>query len=333
MAFWFLNAGSQGDSIRGPLHGIPIFVKPRANAHVVDLLLKAGAIILGKTNLSNPGGSSSSSAVAVSTGYAPYALGTETDGSLICPAGRAVLYTTKPTVGLVSQKGVVPISGHFDLVGPMTKTMHDIAVLLNDTSVAVLDPKKWRFITNMIAPLPGAEEQMNREIWGAYMKIKAKALTHIDLPGRDALNLIKGNIKGIVILTDYKTDLNPYLEDLEESDVRSLENIIRFNIENALQEFPGHAPNQDRCMRALTQDLSPEDHAPCLDHLRHGSRMGLDVITGPLVAGFSMTTFSISGYPIAGMPLSCLDCNGRPFGATTMATREREDVLVKVMSA
>jgi amidase len=128
----------------------------------------------------NPSGSSSGSAVGVSAGYAPVAIGTETNGSLLCPAGRAALYTIKPTIGLIPQHGIVPISANFDSAGPMTKTSYDLAVLLDvlasripsqsytknltgswsGISVATLDYSKWRYPDSMIKPADGAEAQI-----------------------------------------------------------------------------------------------------------------------------------------------------------------------------
>ena len=180
-----------------PLHGIPILVKDniatadrqhttagslalasaRANrdATVVRLLREAGAIILGKANLTEfanilaidmpagysslggqvrnpyapqlderdipivpPGGSSSGSAVAVAAGLAAAAIGTETSGSLLSPACQCGLVTVKPTVGLVSRAGIVPIAHSQDTAGPLTRTVRDAAILLN--VLAVSDP-------------------------------------------------------------------------------------------------------------------------------------------------------------------------------------------------
>jgi amidase len=130
--------------------------------------------------LKNPSGSSSGSAVGVSAGYAPLSIGTETDGSLLCPAGRAALYTIKPTIGLVPPQGIVPMSFNFDSAGPMTKSPYDLAVALDvlasrdpsqsyttnltgswsDISVAVLDYSKWRYPDSIIKPADGAEAQI-----------------------------------------------------------------------------------------------------------------------------------------------------------------------------
>ena len=237
---------SQG-KLRGPVHGIPILIKdnidthpdlgmqttagsfalaqsmPSKNARVVDKLIDAGAIILGKCNLSelsnwkghntmrawsavggqtqsaytrgdvdpkegtaghnSPAGSSSGSAVAVSAGFAPFSIGTETDGSLVVPAGRAALYTIKPTIGLVSQESIVPVSHTFDSAGPMAKTPYDMAILLDaivepdakqnpasytraltgswsNICVATLDPEWGKFPDGVVRPVPEATEQM-----------------------------------------------------------------------------------------------------------------------------------------------------------------------------
>ena len=79
----------------------------------------------------NPAGSSSGSAVGVTAGYAPISIGTETEGSLIVPASRAALYTIKPTIPIVSQEGIIPITGFCDSAGPMTKSVEDLANLMD----------------------------------------------------------------------------------------------------------------------------------------------------------------------------------------------------------
>jgi len=146
----------------------------------------------------------------VSAGYAPISIETETDGSLVCPAGRAASYTMEPTIGLVPQAGVVPVSANFDSAGPMTKIVVDLAVLLDaitargvtdtynvsltgswsDISVATVDPEVWKFSSFLVKPVEEAtlktvsylsishgrilllNKLKNREIEGAYEKIK-----------------------------------------------------------------------------------------------------------------------------------------------------------------
>jgi amidase len=167
---------------RGPLHGIPIVVKdniatadrmettagslalvgarPTKDAHVVTRLRAAGAVILGKTNLSEwanarssrstsgwsarggqtknayvldrtPCGSSSGSGTAIAASLATAGIGTETDGSIVCPSGMSALVGLKPTVGLVSRAGIIPIAESQDTAGPMTRTVRDAALLLD----------------------------------------------------------------------------------------------------------------------------------------------------------------------------------------------------------
>jgi len=183
------DAERAAGQVRGPLHGIPVLLKdnvdaagmvtsagslaladhrPRQDAHLVARLREAGAVILGKTNLSewanfrstqsssgwssrggqtrnpyvldrSPCGSSSGSGVAVAVGFAPLAVGTETDGSIICPAAVNGVVGIKPTVGLVSRHGIVPISPSQDTAGPMAQSVADAAAML--TALAGADPQ------------------------------------------------------------------------------------------------------------------------------------------------------------------------------------------------
>jgi len=176
-----LDEERRSGRLRGPLHGVPVLVKdnidtegplgttagslalagrfPASDATLVAQLRRAGALVLGKTNLSEwanfrgrpsasgwsavggqcrnphgldrtPGGSSSGSGAAVAAGLAPLAVGTETDGSILCPAAVNGIVGLKPTVGLVSRSGIVPISPSQDTAGPMGRTVEDVALLL-----------------------------------------------------------------------------------------------------------------------------------------------------------------------------------------------------------
>lgn len=127
-----------------------------------------------------PSGSSSGSAASVAAGYAPLSLGTETNGSLVWPASRCALYSIKPTLGLISQRGIVPVSHTCDSAGPMAKTPYDLALLLDEIvdkpparsftsklsnswsniSVGVLDYSKWWHDTAFLKPVEEATAQM-----------------------------------------------------------------------------------------------------------------------------------------------------------------------------
>src|SRR5687767_5890286 len=182
------DAERKSGKVRGPLHGIPLLIKdnidvagmvnsagslamaehrPKADAFVVARLRDAGAVILGKANLSewanfrstrstsgwssrggqtknpyvldrNPCGSSSGTGSAIAASLAAIGVGTETDGSIICPASANGLAGLKPTVGLVSRSGIIPISVSQDTAGPMARTVSDVALLL--TAMAGVDP-------------------------------------------------------------------------------------------------------------------------------------------------------------------------------------------------
>src|SRR5204863_3626087 len=184
-----LDAERKAGHVRGPLHGIPVLVKdniatvdrmmttagslalagvtPPRDAPLVARLRAAGAVIIGKTNLSewanirsnhsisgwsgrggqcrnpyaldrNPCGSSSGTGAAIAASFAAVGVGTETDGSIVCPSGANSLVGLKPTVGLVSRSGVIPISHSQDTAGPMCRTVTDAAILLG--ALAGADP-------------------------------------------------------------------------------------------------------------------------------------------------------------------------------------------------
>src|SRR5687768_2616556 len=182
-----LDAERKAGKVRGPLHGIPVLIKdnidvagmvnsagslamaehrPKSDAFVVARLRDAGAVILGKANLSewanfrstrstsgwssrggqtknpyvlarNPCGSSSGTGTAIAASLAAIGVGTETDGSIICPASVSGLVGLKPTVGLVSRTGIIPISISQDTAGPMGRTVSDVALML--TALAGVD--------------------------------------------------------------------------------------------------------------------------------------------------------------------------------------------------
>ncbi|KAL6795156.1 amidase signature domain-containing protein [Trichoderma sp. SZMC 28012] len=207
--------------------------KPKENAKLVDLLIASGAIILGRANLSefsnsrgsmmpsgwsaiggqvqsayvrggldpddskdghsNPSGSSSGSAVGVSAGYAPISVGTETDGSLLCPAGRAAPYAIKPTIGLIPPARSPSESYTKSLTGSWS-----------GISVATLNYSKWRYPDSFIKPADGAEAQILKETRQAYDLIKTKVdkfVDDVDLVTVDSFEL-EGKIT-LDIITKY----------------------------------------------------------------------------------------------------------------------------------
>jgi amidase len=298
------------EKARGPLHGIPVVIKDNIDtadrmrtsagslalaeniaardAHVVRRLRDAGAVILGKTNLSewanfrsthstsgwsgrggltrnpyalnrNACGSSTGTGAAISANLAAVGIGTETDGSVVCPSTASGIVGIKPTVGLVSRSGIIPISHSQDTAGPMARTVTDAAILLGvmagiDSLDAVTLASRGRAHADYTRfldadGLRGARIGVARNSFG-FSDAVDKVIT-------DAIDVIKGlgativdpaNIetKGKfdeaefeVLLYEFKHDLNAYLATLGPNvKTRTLADLIKFNEENREREMP-----------------------------------------------------------------------------------------------
>ncbi|KAI4220073.1 MAG: hypothetical protein LQ349_008177 [Xanthoria aureola] len=342
--------------------------RPKKSAEVVGRLIEAGVIILGKANLSelswfnqsayvrggirdddtfgghsNPDGSSSGSAIAVSAGLTPLALGTETDGSLIMPANRAALYTMKPTIGIVSQQGIVPVSQICDTAGPMTKSVLDLAHLMD----IIVDPTKTSVPPKGFASvMTDTWADIRRdEFEDAYSRIELLAKTfqkYVPLPNGNDLEFNGADSLSTLWNGHFKAVFEDYTAGLEYSQVYTLEELVEFNRKHSETELPPRHPKQDKLEEALATKLSPETLDATLQYAREVSRTkgidkiledyNLDVIIGP--AESSMTDIAAaSGYPIASLPLGYLDFNGRPFGMAALASAHQEATLIKVQSA
>lgn len=294
---------------RGPLHGIPILVKdnidtadrmattagslallgakPPSDAFLVQRLRAAGALLLGKANLSewanirsnrsssgwsgrggqtknpyaldrNPSGSSSGSGAAASASLCAAAVGTETDGSIVSPASNCGVVGLKPTVGLVSRTGVIPISHTQDTAGPMARSVRDAAMLLGglvgmdpeDAATKASDGKSHADYTKFLDAdgLKGARIGVVRRMFGFNKKVEAlmaESLTALKDAGAELIDVeFKsanqiGGAELTILLTELKADLNAYLKRLgPDAPVKSLEEIIAFNKENAELEMP-----------------------------------------------------------------------------------------------
>jgi amidase len=295
---------------RGPLHGIPILIKdnidtadgmettagslallgskPVRDAFVVGRLRAAGAVIIGKTNLSewanfrsnrsssgwsgrggqthnpyvldrNPSGSSSGSAAAVSANLAAAALGTETDGSIVSPSSACGVVGIKPTVGLVSRSGIVPISHSQDTAGPMARTVADAATLLGAmTGVDPSDPasreSEGRFPADYRESLkPGGLRGarigvLRAERFGFAPKVMPVLENVVEALKREGVEVIDpvevptlgqtGRSEYEVLLYEFKADLAAYLASRPGAAIHSVEDLIEFNKKNAEREMP-----------------------------------------------------------------------------------------------
>jgi amidase len=295
---------------RGPLHGIPVLIKdnigthdrmmttagslalqgsvPPRDAFVAQKLRHAGAVILGKTNLSewanfrsthstsgwsgrggqthnpyalnrNPCGSSSGSGAAVSASLCAIAIGTETDGSIVCPSNANGVAGIKPTVGLVSRAGIVPISQSQDTAGPMARTLADAAALLSvlsgvdtdDSATSASSGKAHSDYTRFLdhKGLHGARLGVVRKAFGfdpAVDRIMEEALAEMKRQGAELVDPADIPTWGKwhkqeneVMLYEFKAGLNAYLAGLgSQAPVHTLEEIIKFNDAHAKQEMP-----------------------------------------------------------------------------------------------
>src|ERR1044071_145080 len=295
---------------RSPLHGIPILIKdnidtqdrmmttagslalvdakPAQDATVAKKLRDAGAVILGKTNLSewanfrsnksssgwsgrggqtknpyvlerNPCGSSSGSGAAVAANLCTVAVGTETDGSVVCPSSANSLVGIKPTIGLVSRAGIIPIAHSQDTAGPMGPTITDAAILL--AALSGIDPRDEATNASRGKAVTDYKEFLNKDgLRGMRLGVARKHFgfnERVDKLMSDLLAEMKrlgavlvdpadipttgkfDDSEFEVLLYEFKDDLNAYLAGLgPEAPVRSLKDVIAFNEKNRDREMP-----------------------------------------------------------------------------------------------
>lgn len=306
-----LDAERKAKGPRGPLHGIPILLKdnigtadkmtttagslalagsiPARDAFVAARLRHAGAILLGKTNMSEwanfrsthsssgwsgrggqcrnpyaldrtPSGSSSGSAAAVAANLCAVAVGTETDGSVVSPSSACSIVGIKPTVGLISRSGIIPIAHSQDTAGPMARTVTDAAILLGAmTGVDLLDEatdesagKALNDYTRFLVPdgLRGARLGIARSKFfdynGATVHLIESAIDVMKQQGAVIVDPADIATAGQfddsefeVLLYEFKADLNKYLAGLgPNAPVRSIKDIIEFNQRNSAREMP-----------------------------------------------------------------------------------------------
>jgi amidase len=346
-----LDGERQTKGIRGPLHGIPILLKdnvdtadrltttagslalagsvPARDSSVAEKLRAAGAILLGKANLSewanirsmhsssgwsarggqcrnpyvldrNPCGSSSGSGAATAANLTAAAIGTETDGSIVCPSNMCGLVGVKPTVGLVSRRGIIPISHTQDTAGPMTRSVADAAAILG--ALAGVDPEDEATAASAgQAPasytkfldaggLANARLGVARQYTGFHRDVDqvfAAALDALKKQGAVLVDPVElpadseiGEAELTVLLYELKADLNKYLKSLgAKAPVKSLAEVIAFNEKHADREMPYFG--QDLFLKAeASGPLSSSDYRTALAKCRHLSReKGIDAAT------------------------------------------------------
>ncbi|KAL2014037.1 hypothetical protein VTN00DRAFT_1562 [Thermoascus crustaceus] len=396
-------------------------IVPR-DAHVVSRLKAAGAVLLGKAAMSewadmrssnysegysarggqcrsaynltvNPGGSSTGSAVAVAANAVSFALGTETDGSVINPAERNSIVGIKPTVGLTSRAGVIPESSHMDTIGTFGRTVADAVYALD--AIYGPDPRDnytlaqigktppggySQFLSNKSA-LEGAvfglpwksfwelgDEAQIAQLEGLLKLIEgagAKIINGTELPNYktivspDGWNWDYGSTRGFpnqseytVVKVDFYNDIKGYLSELENTNIRSLEDLVQYNIDNFGTEggFPGVHPafgsGQDTFLDSLaTKGIMDETYYQALSFCQKSTREDgidaalqyngkkLDGLLIPPDVAQSVQIAAQAGYPVITVPAGAHEESGMPFGLAIMDTAWSEPTLIKYASA
>lgn len=365
------------------------------DAPLVANLRKQGAIILGKTNLSewanfrsehsisgwsavggqtknaidatrSPCGSSSGSAVAVALGYSQAAIGTETDGSIVCPAAVNGVVGFKPTHGLIDGNGIVPLASSQDTAGPIARTVHDVALLLSamiepdsdtnkklqralSTSIEISNLKGMRI--GLLSNTRGYEQRRDELLASGISIIENLGAEVIDDLGFSPYEEF-GQDSYDVLLYEFKKDLNSYFANLPgDSKNLTLEKLIQFNKDNTAQELKYF--DQSIFIKAQELKLSEESYlekrskiksatrAQGIDHLmeKHnldaligitlGPAWKIDEINGDAFFGPGVSSYpAIAGNPHITVPLGKI--SGLPIGLSFIGKRYADDELAQI---
>jgi amidase len=414
-----LDSERKSGKLRGPLHGIPIIVKDNietrdpvattagsyalaqsfrpADAPLAARLRAAGAILLGKANLSewanfrstrscsgwsgvggqvrnaydparNPSGSSAGSGVAAAASFCAAAIGTETNGSILSPSSINGLVGFKPTVGVVSGKGVVPISPRQDTAGPMCRTVGDAAILASVIAERPLgfgahgneiEAFRLRGVRVGVMPVPqGAHPDTTRLFADARAALEHEGAVTVDLKPPKAFDEM-GDSQLDGLLYEFKDAINAYLGTLDPSqvDCKTLTDLIAFNRAHADQELivfgqeifemaDAKGPLSDdayqKALAGLKRTADSEGLATLL------GQQGVEVLVGPsngpadLIdpvwgdrrgGGSSQiaSAAAIAGYPSLTVPAGLV--GGLPVGITLVTSRNQDGLLLQVARA
>ncbi|HYQ24743.1 amidase [Stenotrophomonas sp.] len=406
--------------LRGPLHGIPVLLKDNINAapmattagslalqgfhpddaYLVRRLREAGAVVLGKTNLSewanfrgndsvsgwsarggqtrnpyrlshSPCGSSSGSAVAVSANLASVAIGTETDGSIVCPAAINGVVGLKPTVGLISREGIIPISFSQDTAGPMTRSVADAAAVLTaiagrddaDPATATmpgravydytarLDPqglrgKRLGLLQTPLLKYRGMPPLMDQAV--AELRRAGAVVVPVAMPNQGAWD----EAERTVLLYEFKAGLERYFGTYK-APLRSLSELIAFNQAHAKQELGLFGQQLLQEADATTGLADPAYIRARSDARRLAGPEGIDAVlaaqqldgliapttgiawpirsSGDDFPGESYSAAAVAGYPSLTVPMGQID--GLPAGLLFMGTAWSEPKLIEMAYA
>src|SRR5450432_2778261 len=371
-----LDKERQHGHLRGPLHGIPVLVKDNiatldkmqttagslalvdskvpADAVIVQRMRAAGAVILGKANLSewanfrgnapfngwsargkftrdpyllsfDPCGSSSGSAGSAAANLCSVAVGTETDGSIVCPSGNNLVVGLKPSVGLVSQDGIIPIAHSQDTAGPICRSVTDTAILLGvlQTPLAHVPRDYTQFLRRgaLQGARIGIDDHYFTNAFGGENDLVAvvnAALPVLESLGVTLVHTNSGDAPGYydaeftVLLYEFKVQIAEYLAGLGNTSIRTLADLIAFDIANCPLEMKYFGQEVFEASDATSGDLTDPIYvaarALCLQLARDEGidaalqRDNLDAIIAPSYS-FASTPAAVAGYPNISIPV------------------------------
>jgi amidase len=393
--------------VRGPLHGVPVQIKdnidtcdamhttagslalleappPERDAWIVNRLREAGAVITGKTNLSewanfrsthstsgwsarggqthnpyvldrNPCGSSSGTGAAISAGLASVGVGTETNGSIICPSLVCGLVGIKPTLGLVSRSGIIPIAHSQDTAGPMARTVADAAILLgvlsgSDPADVLTSPFQGHNDYRQFLDADGARGArigVARQWMGEGAPESALFESHLQVLKESGATLVEVSFPTVegfdddehtVLLFEFKAALNAYLA-ARNCAYRTLADLIEFNEANRDREMPLF--EQELFHQAQEKgDLNSSEYLGALSRLKLATQAQgidailakdhLDAVVAP-TGGQAWGLAAIAGYPSITVPAGF--CDGLPIGVIFFGGSFSEPTLIKLAYA
>ena len=383
--------------VRGPLHGVPLLIKDNiatrdrmettagslalvgsrvpGDAPIVARLRAAGAVMLGKANLSEWAnfrgfgsyngwsarggftrdpyrldwdvcGSSSGSAVGPADNLCAAAVGTETDGSIICPSGNNLIVGLKPTVGVLPQDGIIPIAASQDTAGPMTRTVTDA----------------WILLTSMASPSGRVSGGLRRgALRGARIGVDRKYFT-LEFGGEDDLILVAQRgldamvelgatlvdtdsgdpnvyfeAEYTVLLYEFRAQIPQYLRSLHRTRMRSLADLIAFNLEHCREEMKYFGQEVFLASEATGGDLSDPAYRSARELCVRASREGidgalrrdrLDAIVAPTYC-YASTPAAVAGYPSMSLPTGVTP-EGKPAGLWMFSGHRRDLTLLRI---
>lgn len=407
--------------IRGPMHGIPVILKDNIDTHdkmpctagsrvlagsfplqdgyIAAKLREAGAVIIGKANLSewanfrgelstsgwsgiggqtknpydlsrNPCGSSSGSGVAVSANLTVIAIGTETNGSIVCPATSNGIVGIKPTVGLLSRSGIIPISFTQDTPGPMARTVKDAAICLGamvgvdekDSLTLASEGKYYTDYTRFLkaGALKGKRIGLWKEPLGTHFKVDSLMMNTVEFLKSQGATVIEiekiaepevENLSFEIMLYEYKDGLNKYFASLgPKAPVKNVEELMAFNLKDSveLEYFNQKYLEMAQAKGGLDSPEYKSAHAKMQKGMRDNGidrvmdEHKLDCIIAPtgapawktdLINGDSFHVGSSSPAAIAGYPNISVpmgDIDGLPVGISFFGRAWSEPLLIEI---